>query len=519
MKKDNVVSLEKRYPVLLAAIALAALLIRYSLIYKKVFFIDEAFSYMLASFKPSDIIRGSISESNPPLPMLLFHIWQLMGSAESYLRMLPVILNLLTIPVVFALGRHINGTAAGLGAAGLFALTADMIDVSLIYRYPSLLTFVGALFALLYFKSSDSLPAFPIRTLFLITIVEIAGLYTHYFFIFIVIGFNVIAIWDVAVARRIQLARYAAWLVSQAFAAVAFAPWTFAFRHQATKELAVVPYKQLAAHLTQLPFGAIPRVLISYVLGPATSVGPVALTAATGVIIAAAFAFYFIDKKNRVRRFRLVAAFLTALTVPYLMMLLLGLRLDTIYFCGSAPMFFAIVAAAVFPKDKKRVFHSIGAVLLVAAAVTGLIIYQKHVAPSGPDNRAAISIIGKEYMAGDIVVVNPTYQSSLFEYYAPNQFNLFGIPTDFDILKYNFNDTTQVTEARLNELSRLVGVNGHIWAFMGFGTRTKPDQTGLTIRYLTDHFKLVRDTKFVPTSFSSPVGRLFLFENKPVTKN
>ncbi len=514
MKKNNTDFTDKQYPILLAAIIFIAFLIRFALINKKVFFIDEAFSYMLASHNWKDILRGAVSESNPPLPMFLFHLWQHIGGTESILRMFPLMLNLLTLPVVFALGRRMNGTAAGLGAAGLFAVAADMIDVSLIYRYPALLTFIGASFAVLYLKASDSLPAFSVKTLVPLTIIEIAGLYTHYFFIFIVIGFNIVALWDVAVARRMLPGRYAAWFASQAFAATAFVPWIFAFRHQASKELALVSFKQLSAHLAQLPFGALPRVLITYVLGPATSVGPVALTAATGLIIAATLFFYAADKKNRVRRYGLASAFLVALTVPYLMMLFLGLRLETIYFCGAAPMFFAIASAAVFQNENKRLLHSVAALFLIAAAVAGSVIYQKHVVPSAPDNRAAIAIIDKEYNAGDIVVVNPTYQSSLFTYFAKSQFRLFGIPADFDILKYNFNDTTQVTEARLGELAKHIGRNGRIWAFMGFGTRTKPDRNEWTIQYLLKNYKLVREVRFVPTSFSEPVGRLFLFEQK-----
>jgi uncharacterized membrane protein len=165
-----------------------------------------------------------MSETNPPLPMLIFHVWQMFGRSEIFLRSLPLIFNALTVPVVFALGRRMRGTGAGLVSAALFAAAAGMVDLSLIYRYPALLTLLGGIFVLLYFKSAGTKPVFSPGLLVLLAAVEIAGLYTHYFFIFAILGVNLIVLWDVAISKKLPAKRFVAWLAGQAVAGAAFVP-------------------------------------------------------------------------------------------------------------------------------------------------------------------------------------------------------------------------------------------------------------------------------------------------------
>jgi mannosyltransferase len=515
MENQENTHFEKDWRVWLAGIIFAAFVLRAAGLAGKIFFIDEAFSYMLASHGFHGILRGAMSESNPPLPMFLFHFWQMFGKSEVFLRVLPVILNLLTIPVVFALGRRMRGISAGLIAAALFAAATGMVDISLIYRYPAQLTLLSGLFILLYFRAAYAKTVFPIVSMVLLVIVETAGLYTHYFFIFPALGVNLTVLWDVAVSRTIKIRQYAGWLAGQFVVAAAFAPWALAFRHQATKELGWIPPGTSLSHLAHSLFGAIPKVLIGFLVGPIADSSPVLIVACVGLIIMILLIAFIFDRENEVHKFRLASIFAIVLLVPYFMMIFLGLRLTTLYFCIAAPMFFAILGAGAFAigsgKDKKT--HSFIILLIVVPLLTS-IIYNLEFRHKHTDNKAAIQLIESGWREGDVVVINPTYQASLFEYYAPGRLRLFGVPKDFDILKYNFNDIQQITEARMDELDGRLGKSGRVWAFMGFGTKTKPDQKELTIRYLREHYKLVKETPFEPVSYAGPVGRLYLFEKR-----
>ncbi|MFA6449254.1 MAG: glycosyltransferase family 39 protein [bacterium] len=506
-------SLEKRYKLILGAIIVAAAALRAAGLSRNVFFIDESFSYVLASQEIKGILRGAMSESNPPLPMLLFHFWQMFGKSEVYLRILPLVLNLLTIPVVFALARRLKGTGAGLAAAALFAAAAGMTDLSLIYRYPALLTMLSGLYVLLYFRAAEENTVFPAGALAIAAIVEIAGLYTHYFFIFPVIAVNAVALWDAAVSRRIPMKRYGFWIASQMVAAAAIIPWALAIRQQAAREMAWIPLAQSAAHLARSLFGAVPKVMVGYLIGPFTSLGPRTLIAAVGAAMLLAIIFFLIDPESRARRFRLSAVLIIILFTPYFMMIFVGLRLMPLYFCVAAAPFFALAGAAVCAARSKALRVSL-LTALVVLSFTSSFMYHALSRIAFDDNKSAIKQIADGWREGDVVLINPTYQASLFEYFAPGRFKLFGIPGNFDILKYNFNDTEQVTEARLNELGGQVGACGRVWAFMGFGTKTKPDQKELTINYLRERYEFVSAVPFTPISFSAPVGRLFLFRQK-----
>ena len=88
--------------VILSVIIAAALLLRIAGLQEKTFYIDEAHSYVLAGHEISDVIKGSASESNPPLPALIFHFWQNIARDEWQLRSISVAMNILAIIIIFS---------------------------------------------------------------------------------------------------------------------------------------------------------------------------------------------------------------------------------------------------------------------------------------------------------------------------------------------------------------------------------------------------------------------------------
>lgn len=110
-------------PVLLAIIVLGALL-RALHIGAASLWNDELFTVYYAKLGFHFLwTRGFVLETNPPVYDTLALGWMAMfGQSEAAIRSLSAVVSVLTIPVVFLLGRELLGTAKGLLAALLFAV-------------------------------------------------------------------------------------------------------------------------------------------------------------------------------------------------------------------------------------------------------------------------------------------------------------------------------------------------------------------------------------------------------------
>jgi mannosyltransferase len=112
--------------------------------------VDEAASLRFA--------RGSLSQlwswstltdpGNPPLYYSLLHGWLVLGDNEASLRLLSALFGVLTIPLVYALGRTIRDHRLGIVTALLFAISPFQVWYSQEARAYSLLT-LGATSAML----------------------------------------------------------------------------------------------------------------------------------------------------------------------------------------------------------------------------------------------------------------------------------------------------------------------------------------------------------------------------------
>ncbi len=473
---------------------------------ERTFYIDEAFSRLLASHNISGIIAGAASESNPPLPVFLFHFWQSWASAEWELRLLCLLLSVAAVVVIYFFTCHIAGRTSGIFAAALAAVSAYQLDFAQIYRYPALLILLGAVGYYLLWRWSQERDN---RLLTPLALVFILGLYTHYFYGFLILGANLYVI----VAHRRDKKQLAAWLVAQAVAAATFIPWMLAFMGQAGGEIGVVPVDKLVIHLKTLPFFAVPHILESYSFG-SFSLETHIVFAVFAVIVYVLIFYQSAKYPSRKEVFFVVSNLGMGLFLPYFMMLFLGLRLQVMYFCVFSPLFYAGVAIAFFGNKwvapcYLRYGAAAGLVILMLCSVVSHFIRL----PVAENNKTIISHIEDNWREGDVVVINPAYQASLFEYYAQKPLKTFGIPGQFDIMKYNFQDTTQVSAARLAELDDAVAQDGRVWAFYGFGPVTKPDQEERTMQYMRENFEFVYEKSFTPASFAGPVGRLYLFSN------
>ena len=164
------------------------------------FWRDEAFSYLLAKKSILEIITLTVRDFSPPLYYFLLHFWiNAFGKSEVALRSLSLIFYWATLYVVFLILTEVFKMK--LKKAFLY-LIFFLVNPILVYfafevRMYSMLAFFWTLSFYSLFKKDSRL--------YLIS--TIAGLYTHYFMVFVL------------------LAQYFIKRYKQKIALLAFVPW------------------------------------------------------------------------------------------------------------------------------------------------------------------------------------------------------------------------------------------------------------------------------------------------------
>jgi uncharacterized membrane protein len=133
--------------VLLLAITLSGLLLRMYHLDRLSFWIDEGFSAWVTEVAPfSEWIR----DVHPPLYYALLWLWETCSTTDWWLRLLSVLFGVMTIVVVYSLGKHMFGEEAGVWSAGFLSVLVIHIKHSQEARMYSLmvLLFAGALWGL-----------------------------------------------------------------------------------------------------------------------------------------------------------------------------------------------------------------------------------------------------------------------------------------------------------------------------------------------------------------------------------
>jgi hypothetical protein len=112
---------------------------------QKGIWLDEAFSIWLG-WQHLPRMWGWIGwiDQHPPLYYILLNLWMRLGDDAATVRLLSAVLGVLTIPIVFVLGRRLAGSLVGLLAALLLAVSPYHVRFAQEARMYALLTFTAA---------------------------------------------------------------------------------------------------------------------------------------------------------------------------------------------------------------------------------------------------------------------------------------------------------------------------------------------------------------------------------------
>src|SRR3989344_4017299 len=138
---------------LILIIILGALLRLISLRNAGSFWFDETFTLYFAKLPWAEAWHYLQFENNPPLHFFLARIFfNIFSGNEILLRLTSVLCSLVTIPIIYQLGKKIHSKKIGLIASLLFAVSGLSIFNAVEFRMYSLLTLLSAVSLLCFLK-------------------------------------------------------------------------------------------------------------------------------------------------------------------------------------------------------------------------------------------------------------------------------------------------------------------------------------------------------------------------------
>lgn len=162
---------------ILASLMLLALALRALNIHNQSFTMDEIAELGIAAAGIRDIV--DVADGFPPSYHFLLRGWLGIFGADSAARWLSVLFGVLTIPVIWNLGRDVGGRGVAAWSATLLALAPLHNWFSREARAYSLYVLVAALAMWLFFRALDRNGR---ADWLAFAVVAVCGVYVHYFF-------------------------------------------------------------------------------------------------------------------------------------------------------------------------------------------------------------------------------------------------------------------------------------------------------------------------------------------------
>ncbi len=186
---------------------------------------DEGFSIYVARLAPLDLLRTLAADVHPPAYFLLLSGWtSLIGAAPFSVRSLSVLTSVLTVALLYAAGRRINGSAGAVMTAALSIVSPYLLYYARETRMYSLGILLAAA-ALYAFLRLTERPAAS-RWWWLLNIGSVAiGLGTHY-------AFAILPAAQIATIVALRRAAWRQWLLAGGAAGILIAPWLIFARSQ-----------------------------------------------------------------------------------------------------------------------------------------------------------------------------------------------------------------------------------------------------------------------------------------------
>lgn len=525
---------------LLLLIFLVAFALRlYRLGYQSLWY-DEAVSIHLATKDLRGLTQHTARDIHPPLYYYLLHFWmQAAGTSEFSAAFLSLVFGILLIAACYRLGTELYDTRVGLLTAFLVAVSPFNLWYSQEIRMYTLGAFLGlvslyCLMKMVGLTSRDGQGP-PVSAgapsdgrggawKFFVGYVlsAVAGLYTLYYFAFLLVFENLFVFgwWLVARrARRHPPVFLRRWVLAQVLVMLLYLPWLPVALRQAL-DPPVPPWRGFTG------LGSV--ILESWTaLSLGQSVDPESLL--VWPLLSFMFAIYLLGVRGAASGHRgsLKSVLLCGYTVaPLFIIYLLSLRTPLYHvryaFTYSPPFYLLLAVGLAGLRRSWRLALPIG--LTVIALACGYSTYRYHFDRqyAADDHRGAVSYMEKRIAPGDAVLIDAGYSYPAFLYYYEGAIAWRGRLTDYEpddgqegviVLQTgsiggdaglgwgdpdsDFYATTEEETARA--LEGVFAGHDRVWVYRIYDTVTDP--AGFIRDWLDEHGRLLGQEQFAGESY------------------
>ena len=402
---------------------------------------DETVSVALAQKSIPALIQHTAGDIHPPGYYLLLHYWQALTRPTptlglEFLYSWPSLwCGVLLVALLFALGRRLASPTVALLGLWLAAINPYQIWYSQevrMYTLGALLGLLG-LWALLQWWQGARTKSQPYGWLVVYVLVGAAGLYTLYYFLFVLAALNGIALliwlWP---GEKIKRHRVLPWLAAQVAILLIWLPWLPTFWRQATNPPVPpwrIPWTTPVEFLTDMARSA--SALITGQSAPAPTAWPWILL--FFLIVVTAY-LHYTNKPSSVRArpgtgtpsdglrgYFILAAYLL---IPLVALIVITQWVTPLYhvrylFTYAPPILLLLAATLVYLTKRQRLIGGLATVTLLL--VHGWSLYNFWFAPTwqDDDHRTAVAQLAQGWRPGDAILVNAGWVYTVLTTYWP----------------------------------------------------------------------------------------------------
>ncbi|MFQ6014801.1 MAG: glycosyltransferase family 39 protein [Anaerolineae bacterium] len=540
--------------ILLVIILLGFALRLYRLGFQSLWY-DETVSLLLAQKDVVSLTSHTAGDIHPPFYYYLLHFWiGLVGKTEFAAAFLSLAFGILLIPLVQRVGKAFFNSTVGLIAAGLVAVSPYNLWYSQEVRMYTLGAFLGlaSVYFMMRLRPGTRLGADRGLGLKLASniwpwmgyvLTAVLGLYTLYYFFFLILFQNLYVFARWLLTRRIETRAVPEmffrppiprWLAGQAAIFVLYLPWLPIAYRQAT-EPPVPPWRSFVL-LGQVLLESWTALSLGQSADPYI-VWPILL------LMAALYVAGLLSKRNRDSQSPTPGSLLLGYTfVPLMAIYLFSLwkpLYHVRYIFTYSPAFYLLLAAGLARLGRSSI---VAATVCLGVIVGGSAysVYNFHFDPAyaADDLRGAVSHIEERWRPGDAVLINAGYAYPAFLYYYDGPIAWRGRLVEYTPARSqqvegpvvlqtgtiggssnlgwgnpasDFYATTETQTAQA--LEEVFAVNPRLWVLRAYDTVTDPE--GFIRRWLEEHGRQFDEVTVAGESNIRVQG--YLTSGEPVT--
>jgi mannosyltransferase len=432
---------------IIAIIVLAFALRVYRLDHQSIWY-DEGVSVYFSNQNLKDLIAGVSTDNHPPLHFFALHFWsKLVGQSEFSVRFLSLISGILSVPLLFKLGRELFNQRVGLLAAFLLSISPFHVWFSQearMYTLAALLSLISVYTFVLLLLKEEASSAQPYLWLSYV-VTNTLGLYTHFYFAFIILFENIVFLAQWMSKRthestNSEFTNLRTWLLAQLCIVLLFLPWA---RFVATRYAADATYWEGALGLLTAAKDTFIAFSVGHTMG-----GKVADFAALGFVGLAAVGVLesLWEMKRGEASPSALGIVLLYLAVPIGALFAMSYHRPKFaprYLLPALPAFYLLVAIGLGKlvsscKPQARGSRLLGATALVGllcslgfvsvASASSLANYYFEEEYARPDFRSVAEYIGSHAEAKDAIILVGGHMLPAFTYYYRGELPVHPLP-------------------------------------------------------------------------------------------